>query len=434
MTDEGQPPQNLEAEAALLGACLLAPEAIDAATDVVTDADFYRPAHGQILAAAVHVRDSGVQPDALTIAAELTRRGELVRLGGLPYLHTLMERVPTTVNAGWYAEQIRDAAIRRRVMAAGQRAAQLASVPGDAEEILERARASFDMVAEDVRAGVETAAIDDLGLAALLRYGAENIDALGTPWHDLDACLNGGLRPGTLTVIGARPGVGKSVMAGNLCTYAAQGGTGSLFISLEMPREEVTDRIISALARVHYSNILRRKLTDQDMDRVQNAVDKLEGLPLHVMDQPYITLTRIRSLARTTARAPYGLGLLVVDYLQLIQPSDTRVSRQEQVAGFSRGLKLLAKELRIPVVALAQLNRGPEQRSDRKPTLSDLRESGGIEQDADTVILLHRPDADDPRAGELDAILAKNRGGSTSTVTLAWAPHHQQVQSMAADR
>lgn len=436
--DDGLVPQNLDAERALLGACMIRPDVIDGVTDTVNPDDFYRPAHGQIMAAILAVAHAGTAVDALTVAEELTRQGELIRGGGAPYLHTLISEVPTATNAGWYAERVLEASIRRRLLAAGQRVAQLSGVPGDADEVVERARAALDEVAERARGGVEADDIESLGVEALLRYADDApTDALATPWPDIDGCLNGGLRPGTLTIIGARPGIGKSVMAGNLVTYAAQGGIGALFVSLEMPRNEVTDRILSALARVEYRKLVARRLTDDDHNRVQNAVDKLGDLPLLVLDPPYMTMTRIRSVARSVARSRTGLGLLVVDYLQLIHPSDHRAPRQEQVAAFSRGLKLMAKELGVPVVALAQLNRNPEGRTDKRPTMADLRESGGIEADADHIMLLHRPDAydhADPRSGELDVILAKNRSGGTATVTLAWAPHVQQVRSLAADR
>jgi replicative DNA helicase len=432
MTDpdhEHLPPQNLDAERAVLGACLISPKALDAVSEEITPDDFYRPAHGLILAAALAVQDSAVVPDAIAVGKELERRGELIRIGGAPYLLTLMGEVPTATNAGYYAEQVRDAAIRRRLLEAGQRTIQLAHTPAiGTAEVVELARQSLDSVAERSRSGAEVSEIEHLADAALTRYGTDDVRALPTPWIDLDQILNGGLRPGTLTVVGARPGVGKSVIGGNWCTHVAQGGVGSLFVSLEMPEAEVTDRIISALSRVEYGRLLTHRLTDDDWGKVQNAVDRLGGMPLRVLDRPYLTLTQIRSMARTCAHTPRGLGLILVDYLQLIQPADTRVPRQEQVAAFSRGLKLLAKELDVPVVALAQLNRGSEQRADKRPMMSDLRESGGIEQDPDHILLLHR---DDDTPGELEMNVVKNRGGRTGMVRLGWAPHHQQVRNLA---
>jgi replicative DNA helicase len=433
--DDVLPPSNLEAEQSVLGAVMLSMDAAAEVAEILTPDDFYRPAHGQIMEAVLAVREAGHRPDAVTVAEELTRRGELIRIGGGPYLHTLLAGVATAANASYYAELVVQSAIRRRLMEAGMRITQLANLPGDAEEVVDRARAALDGIAERARGGVEADDIESLGLEALDRYtaGISN-DALATPWADLNGCLNGGLRPGSLSVIGARPGVGKSAMAGNLCTYAAQGGVGALFVSLEMPRTEVTDRVLSALSRVEYGRLVSRRLSDPELDSVQNAVDRLGDMPLRVLDRPYMTLSRIRSVARSMARTPEGLGLLVVDYLQLIHPADPRAPRHEQVAASSRGLKLLAKELGIPVVALAQLNRNPEARADRRPSMSDLRESGQIEADADHILLLHRDPDDDARRGEIDVIVAKNRSGGTPSITMAWRPHIQQVSCLAGER
>jgi replicative DNA helicase len=431
---KSDPPANLDAEQALLGACLLSERALDEAAEVVHADDFYRGAHGVIFTAALALSSRGEPVDPVTVAGQLDRDGQLLRVGGGPYLHTLMESVPTAANATWYAEQVADAAVRRRLLEVSERAAQRAHAPGgDALEALERVRADLDGVADTARAGTDGSDIETLAADALVRYGSAQVAGLATPWHDLNVCLNGGLRPGTLTVVGARPGMGKSIMVSNLCVHVALGGLGAQFVSLEMPENEVTDRIVSSLAAVSYSRILSRKLEDSDWARIETAVDKLGDLPLRIVDQPYVTLTGIRSLARSFSRKPAGLGVLVVDYLQLMQPGDTRMPRQEQVAAMSRGLKLLAKELEVPVVIAAQLNRGSEQRTDKKPTLSDLRESGAIEQDADHVMLLHRDDSDEARIGEIDVLLAKNRGGPLATITLCWAPHYQTIRSMARE-
>jgi replicative DNA helicase len=300
-------------------------------------------------------------------------------------------------------------------------------------EVLERVRSDLDGIADSARVGTDGSDIETLAADALVRYGSTQVAGLATPWSDLNACLNGGLRPGTVTVVGARPGMGKSIFVSNLCVHVAKGGLGAQFVSLEMPENEVTDRIVSGMSSVSYSRILSHQLEDSDWARIETAVDKLTGFPLRIVDQPYVTLTGVRSLARSFKRKPAGLGVLAVDYLQLMQPGDTRMPRQEQVAGLSRGLKLLAKELGVPVVIAAQLNRGSEQRTDKKPTLSDLRESGAIEQDADHVMLLHRDDSDEARIGEIDVLLVKNRGGPLATVTLCWAPHYQTIRSMARE-
>ena len=424
------PPCNLEAEQALLGACLILPAAVDDVADVVTVADFYRAAHGHVFAAALAVRNSGAVVDPVSVLAELGRAGTLVKAGGGPYLHTLMDSVPTATNAGFYAEQVADCAVRRRLLEAGQRAVQLANTAGDAAELVERARVTFDGVDASQRAASGTSDIGDLAADALIRYSSPVVGGLPTPWTDLNHMLNGGLRPGTLTVIGARPGSGKSIAGAQMCLHAAQRGQTALLVSLEMPEAELTDRLVSSLSATSYSRILSHNLEDSDWGRVQVAVDKLADLPLRITDKPYLTLAGIRQLARAAYRSAQGLALLVVDYIQLMSPADSKMPREQQVAAMSRGLNLLAKELKIAVVALAQLNRAGASRSDKTPTLTDLRESGSLEQDADHALLLHIPD-DEARMGEIDMHVAKNRGGPTNTVTLAWAPHFQSIRCLA---
>lgn len=429
MTDR-LPPSNPEAERALLGALLVAPQAADEVADHVRAADFYRNAHAVIWAAVMDLRDSGVRPDPVTVAANLDQSGQLLKVGGLPYLHTLMESVPTATNAGFYAEQVADTARRRRILALGQRATQLAFESGDVDELVDRVRTSVDELSEP-GSDSGSSGIGDLAEAALVRYGQPVTTGLTTPWKDLNHCLNGGLRPGTLTIVGARPGQGKSIVGGQLCLHVAQGGGGALFMSLEMPEAEVTDRLISSLSRTNYSRILRHDLEDGDWERVQMAVDKLSGLPLRIVDRPYLNLSAIRTLARAAANSDTGLDLIVVDYIQLMAPTDSRAPREQQVAAMSRGLKLLAKELMVPVVALAQLNRGSANRSDKRPTLTDLRESGQLEADADHALLLHLPEEEE-RMGEIDMVIAKNRGGQMTTLTMAWAPHYQSIRCLAA--
>lgn len=429
MTDPDEarlPPSDIAAERGLLGACLIAGPALDDAVEQLEPADFYRPAHGELFAAMIAMRDAGREVDPLTLAAHLGDR--LVKLGGQPYLVDLYGGVPTATNAGYYAEIVAEKAIRRRLLEAGQRSIQLAYANGEAAEVVERARQGFDQVAAHARGDVSVSQIDDLADLAMQRYANPAPSSLSTGWPDLDRLHAGGLRPGTLTVVGARPGVGKSVIGCNLPTQAAMRGVGSLLVSLEMTEAELTDRIIANLGSVDHDRLLTHRLNDQDWAAVQSAADRLRGMPLHVVDHPHIGLTGIRSLARDRARTPRGLGLLVVDYLGLIRPSDPRLPRQEQVAEMSRGLKLLAKELHVPVVALHQLNRQSEQRQSRRPVLSDLRESGAVEQDSDAVWLLHRDDSEEMRF-ELEVIVAKNRGGRTGSVQLQWAPQYMRAGS-----
>ncbi len=237
--------------------------------------------------------------------------------------------------------------------------------------------------------------------------------------------LAGGLRPGHLLIVGARPAVGKSVVASVIAHAVARRGVGTLFCSLEMSRDEVTDRVAADIASVDVGRLTRRELRPEDWERLKTAQASASGWPLKVVDRADQTVSGVRARARDVSRRKGGLGLVVVDYLQLMKPSDSKAPRQEQVASISRGLKLLAKEMQVPVVALAQVNRGPMNRTDKRPAMSDLRESGSIEADADEIVLLHRDDKESP--GEIEFIVEKNRHGRTGTVALAWAPHFSRV-------
>lgn len=431
-----QPPQDLAAEQSVLGGMLLNRDAIgDVVEALAGPADFYKPAHQAVYEVILELFGRGDPADAVTVAAELHRRGDLARLGGAPYLHSLIAAVPTAANAHYYAEIVAEKAILRRLVAAGTRITQLGhhgNETGEAADVVERARATLDDVALAARGGTRAAEIDDLAAAALTRYANPTPAGVPTGCPDLDGILGGGLRPGTLTVIGARPATGKTVVGMCLALHAAQHGDGALFISLEMTETELTDRVLANLGSIRLGNLITHRLSHRDWDAVQSAVDRLHGLPLAIVDNPHMGLVGIRSLARDRLRSPRGLGVLVVDYLSLMLPADPKAPRHEQVAAMSRGLKLLAKELHVPVVALHQLNRNPEGRQDKRPSMADLRESGAVEQDADNVWLLHRPDqADDPRAGEIDFIIAKNRQGATGVITQLWVPHYARVSSFA---
>lgn len=430
-----QPPQDLTAEQSVLGGMLLSRDAIgDVVEALAGPEDFYKPAHQTVYEVIVDLFGRGEPADPVTVANELARRGDLSRLGGAPYLHTLIAAVPTASNARYYAEIVAEKAVLRRLVAAGARVTQLGhhgNETGDVADVVERARATLDDVALVARGGTRAADIDDLAEQALSRYANPTPAGVPTGCPDLDGILGGGLRPGTLTVIGARPATGKTVVGMCVALHAAQHGHGALFVSLEMTEAELTDRVLANLGTIRLGHLITHKLSDRDWEAVQCAVDRLHGMPLAIVDNPHMGLVGIRSLARDRLRTPRGLGLLVVDYLSLMLPADPKAPRHEQVAAMSRGLKLLAKELHVPVVALHQLNRNPEGRQDRRPSMSDLRESGAVEQDADNVWLLHRPESGDPREGEIDFIIAKNRQGPTGVVTQLWAPQYARVSSFA---
>ena len=576
-----QPPQDLAAEQSVLGGMMLSKDAIADVLEKLRPGDFYRPAHQNVYDAVLDLYARGEPADAVTVAAELDRRGLLRRMGGALYLHTLISTVPTAANAGYYAGIVAEKALLRRLVEAGTRVVQYgyAGAEGaDVNEIVDRAQAEIYDVTE------RRTTDDFVALEALLQPTMDEIDAIAsqggisrgvpTGFTELDEVTNG-LHPGQMIVIAARPGMGKAlkldtplptptgwttmgevavgdyligadgkptrvvaatdVMLGRPCfevefsdgtvivadaehqwptlrgivttaqlkidadVVSAVGalqlvGTNgiasrefgivdvrpvpsvpvrcvevdnrdhlylasramipthnstlgldflrscsiknrmaSVVFSLEMSKSEIVMRLLSAEAKIKLADMRSGRMSDDDWTRLARRMSEISEAPLYIDDSPNLTMMEIRAKARRLKQKA-DLKLIVIDYLQLMTSGKKVESRQQEVSEFSRQLKLLAKELEVPVVAMSQLNRGPEQRTDKKPMLSDLRESGAIEQDADMVILLHRPDAferDDPRGGEADLILAKHRNGPTKTVTVAHQLHLSRFTNMA---
>jgi replicative DNA helicase len=588
-TDFRTLPHDIAAEQCVLGGMLLSKDAISDVIELIRPADHYRPAHQLVHETILDLYARGEPVDAITVANELSRRGEISRIGGGPYLHTLLSAVPTAANAGYYAKIVAEQARLRRLIDAGAYITQLgwtsdgtqvSDLETRAQERMYQLTTGDGPVPYQVMAELVPAALDELDAIALARASRDPGEGGGilTGFSDLDA-LTHGLHPGQLIVIGARPAVGKAlaldtplpaldgwttmgavdvgdkllgaqgdpvavvaateVMHGRPCYEVAfsdgcvivadaahqwlvtdrcdgrrpgriittgqlassagppagaryavgsaavgwryiQGvrrvpsrpvrcvqvdsddhlylagpgmipthnsalaldfaraaavgqGKPTAVFSLEMNRLEVVMRILSAAARVPLHAMRGGYLTDDDWLRLARRMSELLDAPLWVDDSPLQTLLDLRAKCRRL-RQKHDLRLVIVDYLQLMTAVRPASSRQQDVSEMSRGLKLLAKELEVPVVALSQLNRGPEQRTDKKPMLADLRESGGVEQDADVVILLHREDAYDkesPRAGEADLIVAKHRNGPTAIVTTAFQGHYSRFVDMA---
>lgn len=578
-----QPPQDLAAEQSVLGGMLLSKDAIADVLERLRPGDFYRPAHQNIYDAILDLYGRGEPADAVTVAAELDRRGLLRRIGGAPYLHDLISTVPTAANAGYYASIVAEKALLRRLVEAGTRVVQYgyAGAEGaDVAEVVDRAQAEIYDVT-DRRLSEDFVPLEDL-----LQPTMDEIDAIAsnggvargvpTGFTELDEVTNG-LHPGQMIIIAARPGVGKALAlntplptptgwttmgdvavgdallgtdgqptrvvaatevmlerpcyevefsdgtvivadadhqwptgygirtttqlrcgldtiagAGSIGRYAEGGATlmapvlqldavrrvrsvpvrcvqvdnptqlylagrgmvpthnstlgldfmrscsikhrmASVIFSLEMSKSEIVMRLLSAEAKIKLSDMRSGRMSDDDWTRLARRMSEISEAPLYIDDSPNLTMMEIRAKARRL-RQKADLRLIVVDYLQLMTSGKKFESRQVEVSEFSRHLKLLAKELEVPVIAISQLNRGPEQRTDKKPMLADLRESGSLEQDSDMVILLHRPDAferDDPRGGEADLIIAKHRNGPTKTVTVAHQLHLSRFANMA---
>ncbi|MEY4314251.1 MAG: replicative DNA helicase [Actinobacteria bacterium] len=434
---ERTPPQDVIAEQSVLGGMLLSKDAISDVVEILRERDFYRPAHELIYDAIIDLYGRGEPADPVTVAAELTKRGDLVRAGGAPYLHTLISSVPTAANAGYYAKIIRERAIMRRLVEAGTKIVQLGYTDeGEVDDAVDQAQAEVFAVTE------RRESEDYIQLAQLLPNALDEIEKISsgvagegvkTGFKDLDALTNG-FHPGNMIVLAARPAVGKSTLGLDIARYASiHKRETSVIFSLEMSRSEITMRMLSAEARVPLNNIRSGQLGEEEWARMARRMGEISDAPLFIDDSPNLSLMEIRAKSRRLKQR-HNLKLIVIDYLQLMTSGKRVENRQQEVSEFSRQLKLLAKELNVPVVAISQLNRSPEQRSDKKPMLSDLRESGSIEQDADVVILLHREDLYDSqnRSGEADLIVAKHRNGPTRTITVSAQLHLAKFTDMAA--
>ena len=438
-TFDRTPPQDVGAEMSVLGGMLLSKDAIADVVEQLRGADFYKPNHESIFEAILDLYGRGEPADAITVSDELRRRGELDRIGGSTYLADLIAGVPTAANAGYYARIVRERSVLRRLVEAGTRIVQLgyARDGGDVDDIVNNAQAEVYAVTE------RRSSEDYIAIGDLVNPVMDEIEAAGGPsgqtrgiptgFAELDALTNG-LHPGQMIVIAARPGLGKSTLAIDFARAASiKHDRTSVVFSLEMGRSEITMRLLSAEGRVHLQKLRTGNMQDPDWQRLAKVVGDVNKAPMFIDDSPNMSLMEIRAKARRL-KQQHNLSLVIIDYLQLMSSGKRVESRQQEVSEFSRALKLLAKELEVPVVALSQLNRGPEQRGDKKPMLSDLRESGSIEQDADLVILLHREDAyekESPRAGEADLIVAKHRNGPTKTITVAFQGHYSRFVDMA---
>jgi replicative DNA helicase len=435
------PPQDIAAEQSVLGGMMLSKDAIGDVVEILRVGDFYRPNHATIYETVIDLYGRGEPADAVTVAAALQTNGSLARVGGATYLHTLIAAVPTAANAPYYARIVADQARLRHLVEAGTRIAQMgydanAGRGGTVDELVDRAQQDlFDLTRQT---GDSLEALEQLLQAALDQVEAAGsadgpITGISTGFIDLDKLLNG-LHPGQLIVVAGRPGTGKSTVAMDFARAASvRHHLPSAIFSLEMSKIEVVTRMLAAESAVPLHVLRSGRLTDADWTKLARTLGDLGDTPIYIDDTPNMTLMEIRAKARRL-RQRHDLRLVVVDYLQLMTAPRRADNRQQEVADLSRGLKLLAKEIGCPVVAVSQLNRGPEQRVDKRPVLADLRESGGIENDADVVILLHRDDYYDkesPRAGEADLIVAKHRNGPTDTVAVASQLHLARFVDMA---
>jgi replicative DNA helicase len=425
MSEPAVPPQDIAAERSVLGAMMLSREAVQDVTEIITSSpDFYRPAHETIFRTILDMQSRGEPVDVVTVAGALTQAGDLASIGGPAYLHDMAGSVPTAANASYYAQIVAKQAIRRRLATAGQQIASLAHQPGDESELVELARKAVDATSK-----ATTSTVQSFGetIDVMLGQLDEEPNYIPTPWTALNGII-GGLRPGCLYVIGARPSAGKSVIALQLAKELTARGSVA-FSSLEMSEADVQMRAVSADLRIDLRRLIERDLTPNDWEKIRTRRATWQNVPLYVDDNSGVTITDIKRFARSVNRRQPLAGL-VVDYLQLMsQPAGDKRPRHEFVADMSRQLKILAMDMKIPVIALSQLNRGSTQRDDQMPKISDLRESGAVEQDADVVILLHREIMGEKR-GDMSMLVAKNRNGSTNLASVEFWGHY----SMALDK
>jgi replicative DNA helicase len=439
------PPHSVEAEQSVLGALLIDGTAWDQVADVVRAEDFYRPDHRLIFEAFGELVAAGRPGDVITVSEQLERRARLVDAGGLAYLGTLARDTPTAANARSYALIVHEHALLRRLLVAGRQIA--ASVFGEqglaARDLVDQAEALVFDIAEQGARGREGAVRVGNLLPTLIdkidewHSNPDTLRGLATGFAEFDR-LTGGLRAGDLVVIAGRPSMGKTTLAVNIAEFAAVSPdihASVAIFSMEMPSEQLVTRMLSSIGHVPLNSIRTGRISDDDWVRITAATSQLSEAKIFIDESPGLTPTELRARARRIKRE-HGLGLVVVDYLQLMQVAGTKENRATEIAEISRGLKALAKELQVPVIALSQLNRGVEQRQEKKPVMSDLRESGAIEQDSDMILLIYRDEVYDrntTKKGIAEIDLAKHRNGEIGTFLLTFQGQYSRFVNFAPD-
>jgi replicative DNA helicase len=430
------PPHNLEAEESLLGAMLLSHDAIAVAIEQCSRSDFYKPSHALIFDAVSSLFSRGEPADAVSVAEELRRQGVLDEIGGATILASLQSNTPAISSATRYARIVEENSLLRRLIGVANEISEIGySLPEDVTEAIDRSEAMVYEVAQR-RSEDSVVVLNDLlgrtfdELERLYDRG-DTITGVPTGYRDLDEKLSG-LQPSNLLVVGARPSMGKTAFALGLAAHAAMQGTSVLFFSLEMGHLEIAQRVLCAEARVDSTRLRNGALLDSDWPKISSAIGRIGSARLFIDDNPNVTVMDIRAKARRM-RSREGLGLVVVDYLQLMRNPMGAENRQIEISEISRGLKILARELKIPVVALSQLSRALETRADKRPVLADLRESGAIEQDADVVMFIYRDEVHNPESqakGTAEIQVAKHRNGPIGSVNLSFVPTYARFGNL----
>ncbi len=443
--NNSRPHEDLAAERAVLGAVLADNSVVSNVAEVVIPDDFASPAHGQIFAAMLALDGRSAKVDPLTLSEELKVRGQLTTVGGPPYLMQLDQLVPIAQNAVQYAHIVKDQSTRRSLFKVGRDIMELASQEtGDVANLLDDAERKVFHVAEKKRTGdlIPMAELMEPALALLdkMKKAASGITGLSTGFLDLDNQLTG-LHPGELIVLAARPGIGKTSLAMNVGLHVALKENRAVGVfSLEMPSVQLVSRLLATSARVDMKKLRGGRLTPHDEEKIQEAAAPLFNAPIYIDDSGGLSSFDLRAKARRLKQKDPSLSLIIIDYLQLMHQKGRVESRQLEVSEISRSLKSLAKELSLPIIALSQLNRKVEERKGGKPMLSDLRESGAIEQDADVVMFIHRDDEGDEEGGgeqnfkttiPVELIIAKQRNGPVGSIDLVFLSEYTRFESRA---
>lgn len=433
------PPHSIEAEQSVLGGLMLDNVAWDKVAEQVKEEDFYRPSHRLIFKVMVNLSRRNQPFDVITLTEALKAVGELEDAGGEIYLFELANNTPTVANVGAYAEIVRERSILRQLIEASGDIAELAFNPEgkEAKEILDKAESKVFKIAEQRVRGQGPIDISSLLTKAtaridLLYHSEDTITGLSTGFTDLDD-ITSGMQAGDLVIVAGRPSMGKTTLAMNIAEHAAiKSKKAVLVFSMEMPSESLAMRMMSSLGHIDQHKVRTGKLQDEDWPRLTSAVSMLAESDLYIDDTPSMSPSELRARARRTARGNKNIGLVIIDYLQLMHIPGFREGRVAEITEISRTLKALAKELNVPVLALSQLNRSLEQRTDKRPQMSDLRESGAIEQDADLIVFIYRDEVyheESPDKGIAEIIIAKQRNGPIGKVKLTFLGQYTRFEN-----
>ncbi|MEV8519893.1 replicative DNA helicase [Dyella marensis] len=438
------PPHSIEAEQAVLGGLMLSPDSLDKVADRLGERDFYRKDHRLIWRAITELANKGMPCDAVTLGDWFEANGLAELVGGATYLVELANATPSAANIGAYADIVREKSILRQLIDAGTETTEDGYRPEgrSVQEVLESAEQRVFKIAESGARGKKDTvsmreAVKDAFRILSERYeNRGQLTGISTGFTDLDE-LTSGLQPSDLIIVAARPSMGKTAFSVNIAEAAALGAKKAVAIfSMEMSASQLAFRMISSIGRIHAQHLRNGDLAEEDWPRVTNAIALLSEAKIFIDDTPGLSPVELRSRSRRLHREHGGLGLIVIDYLQLMQVPGNKENRATEISEISRSLKGLAKELNCPVIALSQLNRSLEQRADKRPMMSDLRESGAIEQDADVIMFIYRDDyynKESPDKGLAEIIIGKQRNGPTDTVKLTFLGHYTKFMNYAPD-